>query len=273
MQKKYSSPVKGNTSYGVQIGPTPQLKGHVKSILDVNTPTPKKSTFTTITKQLTFEESPAKEVTSFLKTKSTEMLPFSPIKLLKNLSVNKVLISDTNESNTSLNKDILQDNSSDGSDHDDESGLLFLKKKISIKPNAKLLQDFDEEVKNDPLAAVPQEADEINEIAEPDYSNEKVIGRPVQGYLKRKLLEMHPNIQLQEHIDMQEGFNEKFTNLEKANKQKEEGTYYADNRYKGTLTDDVLPDIISKKRRKYNVVSENYVKINLKRKKFKKSRK
>ncbi len=50
---------------------------------------------------------------------------------------------------------------------------FFLKKKISIKPNAKVLQDFDEEVKNDPLTAVPQEADEINEIAEPDYGNEK----------------------------------------------------------------------------------------------------
>lgn len=273
MQKKYMSPVKGGTTYTIQIGPTPQLKGHVKSILDVNTPTPKKVSTTRITKKLTFEESPLKPATSLLTDEAAEIAPFSPIKLLNNLSVNKALISDIKDTNPALNKDILKDSSSDESDHEDDAGLLFLKKRISIKPNIKILEDLDEKIAKEDKSKESDDNEEIEKEKTPDYSNEKVIGRPVQGYLKRKLLEMHPNIQLQEHKEMQEGFKEKFTNLEEANKQKQQGNYYADTRYKGTLTDDVLPDIISKKRRKYNTVSENYVKINLKRKKFRKTRK
>ena len=273
MQKKYMSPVKGGTTYTVQIGPTPQLKGHVKSILDVNTPTPKKVSTTKITKKLTFEESPIKSVTSLLTDDTSEIPPFSPIKLLNKLSVNKALISNIKDSNAALNKDILKDSSSDGSDYEDDAGLLFLKKRIPIKSNIKKIQDIDDRVAKEEKPKESNDAELIAKENPPDYSKEKVIGRPVQGYLKRKLLEMHPNIQLQEHKEMQEGFKEKFTNLEEANKQKQQGTYYADTRYKGTLTDDVLPDIISKKRRKYNTVSENYVKINLKRKKFRKTRK
>lgn len=273
MQKKYFSPVKGSSTFTVQIGPTPQLKGHVKSILDINTPTPKKSTTEKVTKQLKFEDSPEKKEQLQISKLQTKVIPFSPIKLLKNISVKNPLTSDIATPSSFLNKDILQDNSSDDSDNEDESGLLFLKKKVSIKPNVKVLQEIDHQEVDAFTDGSQQVSKATSEDLVPDYSNEKVIGRPVQGYWKRKLLEMHPNIKLQEHEDMKNEFNEKFNDLENINKQKQEGSYYADTRYKGTLTDDVLPDIISKKKRKYNVVSENYVKLNLKRKKFKKTRK
>ncbi|KAL6933757.1 hypothetical protein ACO0R3_001535 [Hanseniaspora guilliermondii] len=273
MQRKYLSPVKGNSTFTVQIGPTPQLKGHVKSILDINTPTPKKSSTEKITKQLKFEDSPEKKEQLEITKEHIEVIPFSPIKLLKNISVKNSLASNIGTPSSSLDKGILQENSTDDTDNEDESGLLFLKKKVSIKPNVKILQELDKEEVGDLNNDSQQVPKAATDESIPDYSNETVIGRPVQGYWKRKLLEMHPNIKLQEHEDMKNEFNEKFNNLEDIKKQKQEGNYYPDTRYKGTLTDDVLPDINSKKKRKYNVVSENYVKLNLKRKKFKKTKK
>lgn len=273
MQKKYHSPVKGNSTFTVQIGPTPQLKGHVKSILDVNTPTPKKPTSEKITKQLKFEDSPEKKEQLQISKLPTKVIPFTPIKLLKNISVKNSLTSSIGTHSSSLNKGILQDNDSDESDNDNEAGFLFFKKKVSIKPNVKILQEIDQQEVGVFTSDSQQVSKTTGEDLVPAHSDEKIIGRPAQGYWKRKLLEMHPNIKLQEHEDMKNEFNEKFNDLEKISKQKQEGSYYADTRYKGTLTDDVLPDIISKKKRKYNVVSENYVKLNLKRKKFKKTRK
>lgn len=294
MKNSILSPAGRNKNYYSQIGPTPQFKGQLKSILDTASPSPLiKGAEQLARKKLSFDEddiesSEMPESVSASSVDPKKEIFLSPIKLLQNIEIKSSF-------KKKLTMDLIEENSSDESDNVNETSAVYRgvlsvynkgrilpkEQRSSIKDEKIITAESYEESANDLvtetyLGAVSSDESEDNDDDGEDdnivIEEEKLIGRPVQGYMKRKLMQMQPMLAETRSEDSKQNFNEIYNELKKRKLAVQEGTYESTEKLKGTLTEDVTPDIKVAQKKKFNTVSNNFVKINLKRKSFRKKR-
>lgn len=287
------SPINKRQMHNLQIGPTPQIKGQLKSILDTASPSPlSKIHDKKVKRKLVFdsveEEISENQNLSLQASHSNVDIFLSPIKLLETIDIKK-----TASLKTQLHIALAGEDSNDDETYNDNNsyGMLSIYSKPREKPKEKVIFEANENIDNttekEDILDVPDGAstlsqtqnnkneNEFEEIVEDErIENQALIGRPVQGYMKRKLMEMQPYAVQHLTSQSKEEFNEIYEELKKKKIALQEGTYTATGELKGTLTDDILPEIKKdQKKKKFNTVSNNFVRINLKRKYFKKQRK
>ncbi|XBW37134.1 hypothetical protein QEN19_002712 [Hanseniaspora menglaensis] len=294
MNKDLVSPLTKSKHNLSQIGPTPQLKGQLRSILDAATPSPiTKSQHQVARKKLNFEvaesdESVHQHLEHQVLTEPKKEVFLSPIKLLQHIELKKL-----SPLKKKLQMDLIDENSDDEDFNEDKScfhGVLSvykqnrisLKESIAIEDKETLNKDDDKIAYNEPVSS-----EHVMDQSSLDYMSddsngsdeeiviekESFIGKPVQGYMKRRFMEMQPMIQQPQAQSLKEEFNEVYQELKRKKAAVKEGTYQPSEEFKGMLTDDITPHVKLKQNKKYNTVSTNFVKINLKRKSFKKRRK
>ena len=299
----------------IQIGPTPQLKGQLKSILDTASPSPlSKKQEQLVRKKLVFDQDeidvlPAEGDNSIPRIRSKNKGIFlSPIKLLQTIDIKK-----PSPLKKRLQMDLLKENSineehqgdEEEEDDDDDNntiqGVLSVYNKQRVFPKENLVNTLKETISNEEKTPLydngnnnnnntiensnndslnqhytnntSSSEDESEDESDIEIEKENIIGKPVQGYMKRRLMEMQPLIMEKQNTNLKEDFNDLYHELKRKKLALQEGKYESTDDFKGTLTSDIIPDVNSIKKKKYNTVSNNFVKININIKTFKNTKK
>ncbi|OBA24907.1 hypothetical protein HANVADRAFT_4278 [Hanseniaspora valbyensis NRRL Y-1626] len=267
----------------VQIGPTPQLKGQLKSILDTASPSPlSKKQEQLVRKKLVFDQdeidvlSAERDDSLSLITAKNKGIFLSPIKLLQTIDIKK-----PSPLKKRLQMDLLKENSINEGDEEEEEededdnntiqGVLSVYNKQRVFPKENLVNTLKETISNEEKTSINDDDNNNNTIENSNidllnqhYTNnisssedesdieiekENIIGKPVQGYMKRRLMEMQPLIMEKQNTNLKEDFNELYHELKRKKLALQEGKYENTDDFKGTLTSDIIPDINSIKKK------------------------